>query len=176
MVAPAGEIDKECVTRSTGRPDRKGSARGIEIGCLAGREVGMGHPETPILPACRPTGVLATAGPTEGVTMATEPWSAKRKRQFAHIKEGLVEHGDPEDVAEEIAARTVNKERARSGESRTASRSSVEDISSARRSGLPSHSGAGGRTRRQLYEEARRTGVPGRSAMTKAQLERAVRR
>jgi hypothetical protein len=106
--------------------------------------------------------------------MAAQPWSAKRRRQFAHIKEGLVERGDTEDVAEEIAARTVNKERARSGESRTASRTSVEDISSSRRGGLRSHSGAGGRTRRQLYEEARRKGVPGRSSMTKAQLEQAV--
>jgi hypothetical protein len=110
------------------------------------------------------------------MTMPTQPWSARRRRQFAHIKEGLVERGDPDDVAEEIAARTVDKERARSGEARTASPVSVEDISSGRRGGLRSHSGAGGRTRCQLYEEARRLAVPGRSTMTKAQLERAVRR
>jgi hypothetical protein len=134
----------------------------------------MGDPEIPIVAVCRPTGAPAAAGRTEGVTMAAQPWSAKRRRQFAHIKEGLVERGDTEDVAEEIAARTVNKERARSGESRTASRTSVEDISSSRRGGLRSHSGAGGRTRRQLYEEARRKGVPGRSSMTTAQLEQAV--
>ena len=108
--------------------------------------------------------------------MPAQRWSAKRKRQFAHIKEGLVEHGDSDDVAEEIAARTVNKERARAGESRSASRASIADISSARRGGLRSHSGPGGRTRRQLYEEARRLGVPGRSTMNKAQLERAVHR
>jgi hypothetical protein len=108
--------------------------------------------------------------------MPTQPWSAKRRRQFAHIKDGLVGRGEPDDVAEEIAARTVNKERARSGEAGTASRTSVEDISSGRRGGLRSHSGAGGRTRRQLYEEARHLGVPGRSTMNKAQLERVVRR
>jgi hypothetical protein len=108
--------------------------------------------------------------------MAAHPWSAKRRRQFADIKEGLEARGEPDDVAEEIAARTVNKERARAGESRTASRTSVDDISSARRGGLRSHAGPGGRTRRQLYEEARHMGVPGRSAMTKAQLERAIRR
>jgi hypothetical protein len=108
--------------------------------------------------------------------MAAQPWSAKRRRQFAHIKEGLVERGDSDDLAEEIASRTVNKERARAGESRTASRTSVEDISSGRRGGLRSHAGAGGRTRRQLYEEARHMGVPSRSAMNKAQLEHAVRR
>ena len=81
-----------------------------------------------------------------------------------------------EDTAEEIAARTVNKERARAGEARTSSRTSTEDISSGRRGGLRSHRGAGGRTRDQLYEEAKRKNVPGRSRMTKAQLQRAVDR
>jgi hypothetical protein len=101
-------------------------------------------------------------------------WSAKRERQYDHIKQGLLERGDSEDLAEEIAARTVNKERARAGEARHASRTSLDDISSGRRGGLRSHQGPGGRTRDQLYEEARRRGIKGRSRMTKAQLESAV--
>jgi hypothetical protein len=108
--------------------------------------------------------------------MPRQGWSAKRERQYEHIKEGLVDRGDPTGEAEEIAARTVNKSRARSGESKSASRTSVDDISSSRRGGLRSHQGAGGRTRDQLYEEARRKRVKGRSTMTKAQLERAVGR
>jgi len=108
--------------------------------------------------------------------MPQKAWSAKRERQYAHIKQGLKKSGRSEDTAEEIAARTVNKERARAGESRTASRTSTRDISSGRRGGLRSHSGAGGRTRDQLYEEAKRKGVKGRSKMTKAQLQRAVGR
>ena len=108
--------------------------------------------------------------------MPQQAWSAKRERQYEHIKEGLVERGRGEDTAEEIAARTVNKERARAGESKTASRSSTHDISSGRRGGLRSHSGPGGRTKAQLYNEARSKGVEGRSKMTKAQLERAVGR
>ena len=108
--------------------------------------------------------------------MPTGAWSAKRERQYEHIRDGLVERGDPEGTAEEIAARTVNKERARSGESRTSSRLSRQDISSGRRGGLRSHRGSGGRTRDQLYEEAKRRGIPGRSSMTKAELERAVGR
>ncbi|MEU8626523.1 plasmid stabilization protein [Streptomyces sp. NPDC048669] len=102
--------------------------------------------------------------------------SPKRERQYEHIKESAQERGVGEDRAEEIAARTVNKERARSGESRTASRTSTEDISSSRRGGLRSHSGAQGPTRDQLYEEARHKNVKGRSSMTKAQLARAVGR
>lgn len=108
--------------------------------------------------------------------MPQQQWSKKRERQYDHIKEGLEERGRSEDEAEEIAARTVNKERARSGEARQRSRTSTEDISSSRRGGLRSHSGAGGRTRDQLYEEARRKGVKGRSSMSKAELERAVGR
>jgi hypothetical protein len=103
-------------------------------------------------------------------------WSAKRERQYKHIKQGLKKSGRSEDTAEEIAARTVNKERARAGESKTASHTSTRDISSGRRGGMRSHSGAGGRTRDQLYEEAKRKGVKGRSKMTKAQLQRAVGR
>ncbi len=103
-------------------------------------------------------------------------WSKKRDRQFDHIKEGLLERGDSEGEAEEIAARTVNKARARAGESQRSSRTSVEDISSGRRGGLRSHRGPGGRTRDQLYEEARRRGVAGRSKMSKAELEKAVDR
>ena len=108
--------------------------------------------------------------------MPQDAWNAKRERQYEHIKKGLLERGDSEGLAEEIAARTVNKERARKGESAQASRSSVRDISSGRRGGLRSHRGPGGRTRDQLYEEARRRGIPGRSKMTKAQLQRAVDR
>lgn len=84
--------------------------------------------------------------------------------------------GEPESTAKEIAARTVNKDRTRSGEAETASRTSLEDISSERRGGLRSHTGPGGRTRDQLYNEARHKGVRGRSKMTKAELERAVGR
>jgi hypothetical protein len=108
--------------------------------------------------------------------MPQQQWSAKRERQYEHIKEGLLDRGDPESEAEEIAARTVNKERARSGEARTASKTSTQDISSGRRGGLRSHRGPGGRTWDQLYEEARRQNVHGRSKMNKAQLERALNR
>ena len=108
--------------------------------------------------------------------MPQQAWSAKRERQYEHIKEGLRERGDSEDLAEEIAARTVNKERARAGEAKTSSRTSTEDISSSRRGGLRSHAGPKGRTRDQLYNEARQRNIKGRSKMTKAQLERAVAR
>src|SRR5436190_12151192 len=108
--------------------------------------------------------------------MPQRAWSAKRERQYEHIKEGLEESGRPEDLAEEIAARTVNKERARAGEAKPASRSSVRDISSGRRGGLRSHSGPGGRTKEQLYNEAKAKNIHGRSKMTKAQLEKAVGR
>ena len=103
-------------------------------------------------------------------------WSAKRERQYEHIKEGLEERGRDEDTAEEIAARTVNKERARHGEAKQASRTSTDDISSGRRGGLRSHRGAGGRTKDQLYAEAKAKGIRGRSSMNKAQLEKAVGR
>ena len=108
--------------------------------------------------------------------MPRQDWSKKRERQYEHIKEGLVERGDSTDEAEEIAARTVNKSRARAGESKTASRTSIRDISSGRRGGLRSHRGPGGPTRDQLYEEARRKGVKGRSRMSKAELVKAVGR
>ena len=86
--------------------------------------------------------------------MPQQAWSKKRERQYEHIKEGLEDRGRSEDTAEEIAARTVNKERARAGESDQASRTSTEDLSSGRRGGLRSHRGAGGRTKAQLYAEA----------------------
>jgi hypothetical protein len=108
--------------------------------------------------------------------MPQQGWSKKRERQYEHIKEALEERGRSEDTAQEIAARTVNKERARHGESRQASRTSTDDISSSRRGGLRSHSGPGGRTKAQLYEEAKRQNIRGRSSMTKAELERAVGR
>ena len=108
--------------------------------------------------------------------MPQQAWSDKRERQYEHIKEGLKKEGRPNDLAEEIAARTVNKERARHGEAKESSRTSTQDISSGRRGGLRSHSGPGGRTRDQLYEEAKRKNIRGRSKMTKAQLKRAVDR
>jgi plasmid stabilization system protein ParE len=108
--------------------------------------------------------------------MPQNAWSAKRERQYEHIKTGLEKRGESQDTAEEIAARTVNKERARAGEAKESSRSSTKDISSGRRGGLRSHKGAGGRTRDQLYNEAREKGIEGRSKMSKAQLERAVGR
>src|SRR5690349_17154564 len=106
--------------------------------------------------------------------MPQRAWSAKRERQYEHIKAGLEKRGESEDTAEEIAARTVNKERAQHGEAKQSSRLSRSDMSSSRRGGLRSHRGPGGRTRDQLYEEARRKNIPGRSKMTKAQLKRAV--
>ena len=108
--------------------------------------------------------------------MQQQTWSNKRERQYAHIKEGLEERGRGEKVAEEIAARTVNKERARSGEAERSSKVSTEDLSWGWRGGLRSHQGSGGRTRDQLYEEARRKGVKGRSKMNKKELEKAVGR
>ena len=104
-----------------------------------------------------------------------QQWSAKRERQYEHIKEGLENRGEPEAKAEEIAARTVNKERARAGESRTRSRTSTRDMSSSRRGGQRSGTDRPkGRTRDQLYAEARKLGIDGRSKMNKAQLQRAV--
>jgi hypothetical protein len=108
--------------------------------------------------------------------MPQQAWNDKRERQYEHVKEGLEERGRDEDTAKEIAARTVNKERARSGEADEKSRTSTEDISSGRRGGLRSHRGSGGRTKAQLYNEAKDKGVKGRSKMSKAELERAVGR
>jgi hypothetical protein len=108
--------------------------------------------------------------------MPQDAWSPKRERQYKHIKEGLEQRGQPEDQAEEIAARTVNKARARSGEAETASRTSLDDISSERRGGLRSHAGSQGRTYDQLRKDARERGISGRSKMNKAQLERALGR
>jgi len=108
--------------------------------------------------------------------MPQQAWSKKRERQYEHIKDSLEERGKDEDTAEEIAARTVNKERARAGEARQVSRSSIDDISSGRRGGLRSHKGEGGRTRDQLYNEAKKKGIAGRSKMNKAELQRAVDR
>jgi hypothetical protein len=105
-----------------------------------------------------------------------QAWNKKQERQYQHIKESQRKEGRSEDTAEEIAARTVNKERARAGHSRQSSPSSTQDISAPRRGGKRSGSGPGGRTRQQLYEEAKRKGVEGRSKMNKAQLEKAVGR
>ncbi len=108
--------------------------------------------------------------------MPQEAWSKKRERQYEHIKEGLEDRGRDEDTAEEIAARTVNKERARAGEADEKSRTSTEDMSSSRRGGLRSHRGSGGRTKEQLYNEAKARGIEGRSKMNKSELEKAVGR
>ncbi len=108
--------------------------------------------------------------------MPQKAWSKKRERQYEHIKDGLEDSGRDTNTAEEIAARTVNKERARAGESEQGSRTSTDDISSGRRGGLRSHKGAGGRTKAQLYNEAKDKGVKGRSTMSKAELEKAVGR
>jgi hypothetical protein len=108
--------------------------------------------------------------------MPQAAWSTKRERQYEHIKEGLQERGRSTKLAKEIAARTVNKERARRGESGQSSSTSTEDISSGRRGGLRSHRGSGGRTRDQLYAEARRRNIKGRAKMSKAQLESALGR
>ncbi|MDP2711975.1 MAG: hypothetical protein Q8O56_12220 [Solirubrobacteraceae bacterium] len=108
--------------------------------------------------------------PPAGVKKGT-----KRARQYEHVKESQLDRGRSEDRAEEIAARTVNKERARTGASRTSSRSSKQDLSSGRRGGLRSGTKrTKGRTREQLYNEARQLGIDGRSKMNKEQLTRAV--
>jgi hypothetical protein len=106
--------------------------------------------------------------------MPQKTWSAKRKRQYVHIKDSLLDRGQLEPVAKETAARVVNKERAQHSESVEASASSLNDISSGRRGGLRSHQGPDGRTLLQLRNEARQRGLKGRSAMNKAQLEAAL--
>ena len=106
--------------------------------------------------------------------MPRTTWNAKRERQYVHIKDSLLDQGKSGPVAEEIAARVVNKERAQHGESVTASASSLNDMPAGRRGGLRSHSGAGGRTVTQLRNEARQRGLKGRSSMNKAQLEKAL--
>jgi hypothetical protein len=123
-------------------------------------------------------GISRLKGPRKEVpsAMPQRAWSAKRERQYKEIKKSLRSRGRSEDQAEEIAARTVNKERAQSGEAKQSSRLSRRDISSGRRGGLRSHGGPRGRTRDQLYEEAKDMGIEGRSKMTKTQLLRAVNR
>lgn len=106
--------------------------------------------------------------------MPQKQWSEKRERQYQHIKDSERKQGKSEDRAEEIAARTVNKVRAQQGEAKQSSRTSTEDMAPSRRGGQRSHSGAQGRTRAQLYEEARRKNLQGRSRMNKAQLEQAL--
>lgn len=108
--------------------------------------------------------------------MPQQQWSDKRERQYEHIKSELKDHGYKTDTAEEIAARTVNKERARSGEAKQKSKTSTQDMSSGRRGGKRSGSGPGGRTKDQLYSEAKKKNIKGRSKMTKSELEKAVGR
>src|SRR6266498_5943009 len=102
--------------------------------------------------------------------MPQQAWNDKRERQYEHIKQSAEDRGASESRAEEIAARTVNKNRARSGESREASRSSVKDISPQRRGGLRSGKGPGGPTKEQLYNEAKKKNIKGRSRMSKKDL------
>jgi hypothetical protein len=107
--------------------------------------------------------------------MPRAEWTDKQERKYEHIKESVKDRGTSTKRAKEIAARTVQKERARKGQTKTASRSSIQDMSSSRRGGLRSRSNRPkGRTKEQLYNEAKQRGIKGRSRMTKAQLQRAV--
>ena len=106
--------------------------------------------------------------------MPQQAWSDKRERQYEHVKDSALDRGEDEETAEEIAARTVNKARAQAGEAEEASRTSLEDDSPSRRGGRRSHEGAQGRTKEQLYQDARREGVEGRSRMSKTELEEAL--
>lgn len=108
--------------------------------------------------------------------MPQREWSKKRERQYEHIKESLRDKGRSEDTAEEIAARTVNKTRAQQGESEQASPTSINDKSPSQRGGQRSHQGPQGRTKNQLYEDAKRLGIEGRSGMDKDELENAVKK
>src|SRR2546425_11040252 len=108
--------------------------------------------------------------------MPERAWTDKRERQYEHIKEGLLERGTGEERAEEIAAHTVNKERARHGEASEASRTSIQDISSGRRGGLRSHRGSGGPTYDQLRNQGKQRGIKGRTRMNKEQLEEILSR
>lgn len=106
--------------------------------------------------------------------MPQEQWSDKRERQYEHIKESQEDRGVPPKRAKEIAARTVNKNRAQTGESKQASRTSTKDVSPQHRGGKRSHSGSAGRTKEQLYQDAKRKGIKGRSNMSKSELEKAL--
>jgi plasmid stabilization system protein ParE len=106
--------------------------------------------------------------------MPRAEWTDKQERKYEHIKEGAKDRGASTRRAKEIAARTVQKERARKGQTKTSSKLSRTDISSSRRGGLRSHGGPRGRTRDQLYNEAKNLGIRGRSSMSKDQLRRAV--
>ena len=109
--------------------------------------------------------------------MPQKAWSAKRERQYEHVKESEKKQGRSTKRAKEIAARTVNKERAQAGEAKTSSRTSRQDMSPSRRGGLRSGTNRPkGRTKEQLYNEAKHKGIAGRSKMSKAQLERALSR
>ena len=108
--------------------------------------------------------------------MPHRAWSDKRERQYEHIKEGLLERGTEDERAEEIAARIVNKERAQHGEAKTASPTSIHDLSPSRRGGLRSHRGSGGRTYDRLRNEAKERGIKGRSRMNKGELEKVLDR
>jgi hypothetical protein len=108
--------------------------------------------------------------------MPQQAWSDKRERQYEHIKDSAKDRGESTKRAKEIASRTVNKNRAQSGESKQASRSSTNDMSAQRRGGLRSHKGAGGPTKEQLYNEAKKRNIDGRSKMNKKQLEKALGR
>jgi hypothetical protein len=121
-------------------------------------------------------GTLSMTGPKEA-PVPQKQWTAKQERKYEHIKDSVKERGASTKKAKEIAARTVNKERAQKGQSKTASRSSLQDMPSAKRGGLRSGTNRPkGRTREQLYNEARQMGIDGRSKMNKEQLQRAIDR
>lgn len=142
----------------------RGLSLGNKIGGgIAGQTMGV--------PGVRLPGTRTTE---EGFTVPQERWSEKRERQYEHIRASVMKRGRSDGVAEEIAARTVNKVRAQSGESKSASTVSADDMSPNRRGGLRSHAGSSGRTFKHLYEEARRGGIEGRSKMNKNALQRAV--
>ena len=156
-----------------------GASAGVATGCRPAARRVVRLPDDTHLSRARfeqPQTWVARRRDRERRDVVPRAWSAKRERQLTHIKQGLEHRGRSEDTAEEIAARTVNKERAQAGEAKTSSRSSTHDMSSGRRGGLRSHRGPGGRTREQLYNEAKKKGVKGRSKMNKAQLQRAVDR
>jgi len=118
-------------------------------------------------------GIRVAINPLTEVAMP-QAWSTKRERQYEHIKSGAQKHGASSERASEIAARTVNKNRAQSGESRQASRTSVNDVSPQHRGGKRSHQGSGGPTKEQLYNEAKQRNIKGRSTMNKKELQRAL--
>lgn len=166
LLSDVGWIRDERTGASAGRAQRRRSATIVALAAL------------PATAAVHP-GQLRHGRGVRLHRMAGMPrpsWSRERDRQFRHVRDGLEAQGRPAAVSEESAAPTVSKEWTRRGEAGAASGASIRDISSGRRGGFRSQMGPGGRTKQKLYAEARRQRVPGRSTMSKAQLERAVER